>query len=331
MSERFQVAIFGAGRMGQIHGRNAAANPALRLKYVVDQSSGAAGALAGACSAEVGDLDRVMADPEITGVIVASSTDTHLELSLRALGAGKAVFCEKPIDLDLGKTRAAADRLGGADMPLFVAFNRRFDPHFRELKSKLDAGAVGRLESVNITNHDPASPPADFVPRSGGLFKDFTIHDFDMARWLLGEEPCEVFASASCLVDPEIGRQGDVDTARTLLKTASGRLCMISNTRRSGCGYDQRVEAFGAQGMARVGNVAQSEVEVWREPGAAGAPIDFGFVDRYRLSYRNEMDHFAEVLAGRVRPLTGYADSLRALELAEAALESSRTGAAVRL
>jgi myo-inositol 2-dehydrogenase/D-chiro-inositol 1-dehydrogenase len=272
-----------------------------------------------------------MADPEIAAVIVASSTDSHLELSLRGLEAGKAVFCEKPIDLDLAKTRAAADRLGAPDTPLLVAFNRRFDPHFRELKARLDAGAVGRVESVNITNHDPASPPADFVPRSGGLFKDFTIHDFDMARWLLGEEPSEVFASASCLVDPEIGRQGDVDTARTLLKTASGRLCMISNTRRSGCGYDQRVEAFGAQGMARVGNVAQTEVEVWREPGAAGAPIDFAFIDRYRLSYRNEMAHFAEMLAGKARPLTGYADSLRALELAEAALESSRSGAAVRL
>jgi myo-inositol 2-dehydrogenase/D-chiro-inositol 1-dehydrogenase len=212
-----------------------------------------------------------------------------------------------------------------------VAFNRRFDPHFQALKVQLDNGDLGPLESLNIVNHDPASPPPAFIPRSGGLFKDFTIHDFDMARWLLAEEPSEVFASASCLVDAEIGRLGDFDTARTILKTASGRLCMISNTRRSGYGYDQRLEAFAAKGMARVDNVPQAQVQAWREGGAASAPIAFAFIDRYSASYANEMDHFASILADETAPLAGYHDSVAALRLAEAAGESARSGSVVRL
>ena len=327
----FNVAILGAGRMGQIHGPNAAAHPRLRLKYVVDHSTNMAENLAAACGAEVADYQTVATDPEIDGIIVASSTDTHLDFTLDAAAAGRAVFCEKPLDLDLGKAVAAEAALTAPGVRLFVAFNRRFDPHFQAMKGQIDRGDIGPLESLNIINHDPASPPPDFIPRSGGLFKDFTIHDFDMARWLLAEEPSEVFASASCLVDPEIGRLGDFDTARTILKTASGRLCMISNTRRSGYGYDQRLEAFGAEGMARVDNVPQAQVQTWRESGAASAPIAFAFVDRYSASYRNEMDHFTRILADESPPLAGYHDSVAALRLAEAAGESARSGAVVRL
>src|SRR5690606_19124454 len=222
--------------------------------------------LAGEWNAQVRSLDDVLADAAIDGVIVASSTDTHLEYCIRTVQAGKAVFCEKPIDQDLQRAREAAGALKGAR--LFLAFNRRFDPNFQALKARLDDGAIGAIESLQITSNDPAPPPPSYVAVSGGLFKDMAIHDFDMARWLLGEEPVAVWATGSCLVDPEIGRLGDVDTARTVLKTASGRLCVISNTRRSGYGYDQRIEAYASAGMVRADNVLESTVQVYGEDGA---------------------------------------------------------------
>src|SRR5689334_11215536 len=219
------IAILGAGRIGRIHAKNVAGQPGLRLKYVVDPVAAAADSLAAETGATVADLDAALNDPSVGGVIVASSTDTHLEYSLRAAAAGKAVFCEKPIDQDLARARSAARELSAARM--LLAFNRRFDPNFQALKARLDGGSVGSLETLQITSNDPSPPPPAYVAISGGLFKDMAIHDFDMARWLLGEEPVAVFASGSCLVDSEIGKLGDVDTARTLLRTASGKLCVI--------------------------------------------------------------------------------------------------------
>jgi len=327
----FQIALVGAGRIGRIHASNVAAEPRLALNAIVDPVAEAAAGLAADTGAAVRDLEAVLADPKIDGVIVASSTDTHLDYASRAVAAGKAVFCEKPIDLDLDRARGAADVLGGADARLFLGFNRRFDPHFQALKAKLDDGAVGPLETLHIVSHDPAPPPVAYIEVSGGLFKDMAIHDFDMARWLLGEEPSEVFASASCLVDPGIGAAGDVDTAKILLRTASGKLCVISNSRRSGYGYDQRIEAFGSRGAVRAGNVLESTVETWREDGAAGDRFQNFFLDRYAEAYRQEMAHFADILAGQARPATTYADGVAALALAEAAGQSARSGAPVRL
>lgn len=325
--DRIEVALIGAGRMGMTHGDNAARHPGLRLRYVVDPRPDA-GAIAAGWGATVAPLAQALDDPAVGGVLICSSTDQHLAHALAAVAAGKSVFCEKPVDLDLAKARAAAPKFVGARFVL--GFNRRFDPHFRALKARLDAGAIGRLESLQLVNHDPAAPPPGFVPTSGGLFKDFTIHDLDMARWLLGEEPVEVYATASCLVDPEIGRQGDVDTARTVLKTASGRLCVISNTRRSGYGYDQRIEAFGSAGMLCAGNVADDTVHTLTEAGALSAPIRPGFATRYAAAYRAQLDHYAEVAQGRVPSSVGYADGLAALALAEACGESARSGRAIR-
>ena len=322
------LALFGAGRIGKIHAKNAAARSGLSVKYVVDPMAGAAAGLAAEVGATVATVESALADPEVVGVIIASSTDTHLDHCLAAAAAGKAIFCEKPIDLDLARARAAAPRLAGAR--LLLGFNRRFDPNFQTLKSRLDAGEVGALESLNITSHDPAPPPIAYVKVSGGLFRDMAIHDFDTARWLLGEPVTEVFAAASCLVDPEIAVAGDVDTAKILLRTASGKLCLISNSRRSGYGYDQRIEAFGAGGMLRAGNVTESALSTWTEPGAAADRFQNFFLDRYADAYRLEMDHFAEVLAGAA-PSVGYDDGIAALALAEAAGESVRTGRPVRL
>ncbi len=315
--------------MGQVHGPNAAQHPGLRLKYVVDPRPQAAQAMCQRFGATDASLEQALADPSVKGVLVCSSTDQHLAHALAAVDAGKAVFCEKPIDLDLEKVLQAQPRFAGARF--LLGFNRRFDPHFKALRQKLRDGAVGRLESLQLINHDPAAPPPGFIPTSGGLFKDFTIHDLDMARWLLGEEPVQVYAAASCLVDPEIGRLGDVDTARTVLRTASGRLCVISNTRRSGYGYDQRIEAFGSTGMLSAGNAQADTLQTLTEDRVAGAPIFPGFAGRYRDAYRDQIHHFADVVHGRAEPLVDYADGVAALVLAEACEASMRNNAVIHL
>lgn len=320
---RHNVVLIGGGRIGRIHAGNAARHPRIALAGIVDPIAAAAEALANEWNAPVTTLDTALADPAIHGVIIASSTDTHLDYCLRAAAAGKAIFCEKPIDLDLQRARGAAPALSNAR--LLLAFNRRFDPHFRALKVKLDSGAIGTLESLQITSNDPSPPPPAYVAVSGGLFKDMAIHDFDMARWLLGEEPVQVYAAGSCLVDPQIGLLGDIDTARTVLKTASGKLCVISNSRRSGFGYDQRIEAYASRGMVRADNVVESSVQVWSEAGAAADRFRNFFLDRYAEAYRSEMDHFADVLDGAAASV-GYADGVAALALAEAAAESVRSG-----
>jgi myo-inositol 2-dehydrogenase/D-chiro-inositol 1-dehydrogenase len=324
-----KIALIGAGRIGRIHAANVAAHPELELAYVVDPIADVANVLSSSFGAQTADLDRALDDSSVAGVIVASSTDTHLAFSERAAKAGKAVFCEKPIDLDLERAEAAAPRF--ADARVFLAFNRRFDPNFRALKQKLDGGGVGQLETLHITSHDPAPPPAGYIPVSGGLFKDMAIHDFDMARWLLGEDPNEVFAAGACLVDPEIGRLGDIDTAKTILRTPSGKLCVISNSRRSGYGYDQRIEAFGSQGALRAANVVETTVETWTEAGAQADQFQNFFLDRYAEAYRMEIAHFADMLARGATPQIGYADGVAALKLATAAQASLQQGKPVSM
>ncbi len=326
-----KIALIGAGRIGRIHAANVAAHPELQLAYVIDPVADAARSVAESFGARTADLDGALGDASVTGVIVASSTDTHLTFSLKAAEAGKAIFCEKPIDLDLERAEGAAGKFEALRARLFLAFNRRFDPNFATLKRKLDAGDVGKLETLQITSHDPSPPPAGYIPVSGGLFKDMAIHDFDMARWLLGEEPSEVFAAGACLVDPEIGRLGDIDTAKTILRTPSGKLCVISNSRRSGYGYDQRIEAFGSAGALRAGNVVESTVEAWTESGAQADQFQNFFLDRYAHAYRLEVAHFADMLVRGATPKIGYRDGVAALALATAAQTSADKGAPVAL
>jgi myo-inositol 2-dehydrogenase/D-chiro-inositol 1-dehydrogenase len=318
-----KLALIGAGRIGRIHAANALAHPELALAYVVDPLRANAEAVCAATGAKLASVEDVLGDPGLAGVIIASSTDTHLDYCLRAHAAGKGIFCEKPVDMNLARAESAEAQLAGAR--LFVGFNRRFDPSFQRLKALLSEGAVGRLESLQITSNDPAPPPIPYVRVSGGLFIDMAIHDFDLSRWLLEEEPTEVFAWGSCLVDPEIGAAGDVDTARTLLRTASGKLCVISNSRRSGFGYDQRIEAFGSAGMTRANNVTESTVEVWTEEGARADCFRNFFLDRYSAAYQAEMAHFADILAGRCDPIVTFGDGVAALRLAVAATRSRQT------
>jgi len=326
-----QVALVGAGRMGGLHARNVVASSRFRLAAVADHNEGLAKQLGNELGASVRSYEQLLADPDIEAVLVASSTSSHLENVLLAVRAGKAVFCEKPLSLNADTLADALPDIEASVRPVFVAFNRRFDPHLGELKRQLDAGVIGRLETLHIVNHDPAMPHADFIPKSGGLFKDFTIHDFDTAGWLVGEEFTELYAAGACLIDPEIGSLGDIDTAKLVLKSAGGKICLISNSRRTGYGYDQRVELFGSAGALRVDNVHQTSVSRVGEAGTTGAPFPYSFAERYAEAYRNELDHFADVLDGRASPSSGPRDSLRVLRLADAAERSLNSGGPVTL
>ncbi|HUI16872.1 MAG TPA: inositol 2-dehydrogenase [Alphaproteobacteria bacterium] len=321
----------GAGRIGRIHAENIALHPRARLATVVDVDREAAKALAKRHGAAAGELDAALADPAIDAVLISSSTETHAALVERAARAGKAVFCEKPLDLDRRRAAACVAVAAECGVALMVGFNRRFDPNFARLHEQLRAGRIGPLEILSLTSRDPAPPPPAYLKVSGGLFRDMMIHDFDMARWLLGEEPVELFAAASCKVDPEIGRLGDVDTALVTLRTASGVLCQISNSRRAAYGYDQRIEAFGAEGMLRAKNVVESTLEF---SGAHGIvtekPLHF-FLERYAAAYRRELDHFVTAVEEGTEPIAGGEDGLKALALADAAVRSWASAAPVKL
>jgi myo-inositol 2-dehydrogenase/D-chiro-inositol 1-dehydrogenase len=322
---------FGAGRIGAIHAANIAAHPAARLHTVVDTNQAAAKRLAGRHGAAVSAQAETLADPDIDAVVIASSTDTHADLVEAAARAGKAIFCEKPLDLDRRRAEACLAVAKQCGVPLMVGFNRRFDPNFARLEREVRDGRIGALELLTITSRDPAPPPLDFVRRSGGLFRDMMIHDFDMACWLAGEMPIEIFAMASVLVDPAIGEAGDVDTAVVTLRMQSGALCQISNSRRAVYGYDQRIEAFGSKGALRAENVVDSTVAFAGADGiVTDKPLRF-FLERYAEAYRRELDHFIGAVADGTAPLVGGDDGIRGLALADAAAESQRTGGPVKL
>ncbi len=326
-----RVGLLGAGRIGKIHGGNVAAHPGARLVAVADAVPAAAQALAAATGASVAAIDAIIASPDIDAIVICTPTDMHADQIEAAAKAGKAVFCEKPVDLSSERIRACLATVKAAGTPLMIGFNRRFDPNFAALKRRLDAGEAGATEIVTVISRDPGPPPVDYVKRSGGLFRDMMIHDLDMARFLLGEEPVEVHAVGSSLVDPAIGAAGDVDTAAVMLKTASGRIAQISNSRRATYGYDQRIEVHGSKGMLRAGNVHESTVEIATGAGFRADPVQNFFLERYAGAYRAELDAFIAAIREGTAPSPSGEDGLKAQILADAATESARTGQTVRV
>jgi myo-inositol 2-dehydrogenase/D-chiro-inositol 1-dehydrogenase len=317
------IAVLGAGRIGRIHAGNIAAHPGARLVGIADTMPEAAGQLAASLNTRtLSFAEALRAD----AVLIASPTPTHAGYIEQAAAAGRAVFCEKPIDLAADRVRACLAAVRRAEIVLMVGFNRRFDPHFALLKRRLDAGEIGALELLTIISRDPSPPPPSYVASSGGLFRDMMIHDLDMARFLLDEEPIAVSATASCLVDPAIGEAGDVDTAVVTLRTASGRLCQISNSRRATYGYDQRIEAHGAGGLLRAGNVLPTTVEIATASGFQTDPVLPFFLERYAAAYRAELDAFVQAARGEGLARPNGEDGLRALLLADAAVEAARSG-----
>ena len=328
----YRIALLGAGRIAKVHVESIVGHPRTELAWVVDVNRAAAESMAAAHGARAAvEAEAALADPEVAAIVIASSTPTHADFIEAGAAAGKHVFCEKPIDLDIARVRACLANIEGSGAKLFVAFNRRFDPHFQHLKAELDAGAIGRLEQLSITSRDPGPPPGDYVRASGGLFRDMTIHDLDLTRHLLGEEPVELWASASTLVSDEIAALGDFDSAVVGMRTASGKLAVITNSRRTTYGYDQRIEAHGSEGMLAAGNVPESTLVHGGAHGFTGQKAMHFFLERYSQAYRAEWRHFVDVLDGKAEPSPTGIDGARALALADAAFESVATGRRIAL
>ena len=323
--------LLGAGRIGQIHGANIAGLPASQLVAVADADPKAAASLGERTGAAVRSIDAIMSAGDIDAVLIATPTDTHADLIEAAARAGKAILCEKPVDLASARIEACLDVVAAAKVPLMIGFNRRFDPNFAALRDRVASGAIGAVEIVTVISRDPVPPPISYIERSGGLFRDMMIHDFDMARFLLGEEPVEVHAYGSALVDPAIGRAGDVDTATVMMRTDSGKLAQISNSRRASYGYDQRIEVHGSEGMARAGNIHETTVEIAGKAGFTEDPVQNFFLERYAQAYRNELKAFVEAVEDGIAPNPSGQDGLQAQRLADAATESARTGKPVAI
>jgi myo-inositol 2-dehydrogenase / D-chiro-inositol 1-dehydrogenase len=326
-----KFAIIGAGRIGKIHGGNVARRNDCRVTFVSDADPVAAENLAVATGAATASIEEVLASADVDAVAICSPTDTHADLIERAARAKKAIFCEKPIDLDVGRIRACLDVVKQNDATLMIGFNRRFDPNFASLQARVADGAIGSLEIVSITSRDPAPPPVSYIARSGGLFRDMMIHDFDMARFLLGEEPVAVSAMGSALVDHAIGQAGDIDTAVVIMETKSGKVAQISNSRRATYGYDQRIEAHGSNGMAHAANVSATTVEIASASGFTRDKVLNFFLERYDAAYRNELDAFVNAVRAGAKARPDGEDGMKANLLADAAYQSWKTGQRVAL
>ena len=322
-------AILGAGRIGQVHARAVAGTPGAKLVAIADPMATAAEKVSRAYGCDIRSIDAIESSADVGAVVICTPTDTHADLIERFARAGKAVFCEKPVDLSLARVAACLKVVATEKATLMVGFNRRFDPDFMAVKAAIDAGHIGSVEMVTIISRDPGAPPADYITRSGGIFRDMTIHDFDMARWLLGEEVETVQAAASVLTDPATGALGDFDSVNVILRTASGRQAIISNSRRATYGYDQRIEVLGSKGMVAAENQAENRVTLADGDGYHSAPLLNFFMSRYTAAYANEIAAFvAAVQQGRPTPSTGK-DGLLALALADAALVSVAEGRTV--
>jgi myo-inositol 2-dehydrogenase / D-chiro-inositol 1-dehydrogenase len=331
MVRRVGIAVLGAGRIGRIHAASVAANPKAKLIAVADPYPEAVEPLATSLGADAMTEPMVaIARPDVDAVVIGTPTDTHVGYLLKAVELGKAVLCEKPIDLDMAKSESAAaevERVGGRVM---LAFNRRFDSTFAAMRRAIDAGRIGEVRQVIISSRDPGMPPAAYVKSSGGIFRDMTIHDLDMARWLLGEEPVLVSAVGARVVDPNLSQYEDYDTAMVLLQTASGKQAHINNCREAVYGYDQRVEVFGATGMLTQDNLRPTTMRVTTaETTDAREPLLNFFLERYAQAYRAEMEAFIDALAEEKSMPTTMRDGVMALRLAECAIESVRTGRSI--
>ncbi|HTP47251.1 MAG TPA: inositol 2-dehydrogenase [Casimicrobiaceae bacterium] len=325
------VALFGAGRIGKIHAGNLVRQPGVALRYVVDVNAAAAGELATRHGAKVGSADQVFGDKAVRAVVIGSSTDTHAALIQRAAAAGKAIFCEKPVDLALARARECATAVARAGVLCMIGFQRRFDPTFSALKERLASGEIGEPEMLVVTSRDPGAPPVDYIKVSGGIFKDMLIHDFDIFRWILGDEAASVYATGSCLTDPAIAKAGDIDSTAVTIRTKKGRLAQISTSRRAAYGYDQRFEVLGSKGMLQAGNHTPTEVTAATGVNVSRDKPEHFFLERYRVAYAAEMAHFFEALAKGTPVRTTIEDGVKALELAEAATTSWREKRIVEL
>lgn len=326
-----RFAIIGAGRIGAVHAAGIAAHPGTHLALVADPVDGAAARLAGQYGARATtDVAEVFAADDVDAVLVGSPTPFHVEQIVAGVRAGKAVLTEKPVALDLASVDDCIAQVGGAADRVMVGFNRRFDPGFAEIHARIAAGEIGPLEQLTIVSRDPEAPPATYIPLSGGIFRDMTIHDFDMARFMLGDV-VEVSAVGQHL-DPAIEAAGDFDAAVITLRASSGAVATIINSRHCATGYDQRIEAFGPRGSLQAENHTATSVRFngATTSNAAGPYLNF-FLQRYAEAYRRELAHFAESIAAATAPSPSLVDGREALAIADAATRSAVEGRTVTL
>ena len=326
-----KVGLLGAGRIAGVHATAITSHPQSELVAVSDFYPEAAEKLAAQYGAVARSTDEIIADPEIEAVLIATSTDTHSDLMEAATRAGKAVLCEKPVDLSLERARACQNVVDATGRPVMIGFNRRFDTNFGALKAALAGGEIGKAELLSITSFDPAPPPVAYIKVSGGIFRDMMIHDFDMANFIMGSAPVSISATASSIVDPDIGAAGDFDTAIVTLRYAGGELAVIKNSRRAVYGYDQRVELLGSEGLLQAQNMLENTVVKSGTGGVTGAKPTYFFLERYMQAYKAEWSAFvAAITEGAALPVT-LADGVLALAMAEAATKSAKTGQPVLL
>jgi myo-inositol 2-dehydrogenase / D-chiro-inositol 1-dehydrogenase len=326
-----RIGILGCGRIGQVHARSIKQIPSATLVAVADVSESAANACADRFGVEVRDASEIIEAKDIDAVVIATPSSTHFDVVHSASRARKAIFCEKPIDLSADRVRTCIETVEKAGVPFMTAFNQRFDPHFGAVERRIREGEIGEVETVTITSRDPAPPPISYLKTSGGLFRDMMIHDFDLARFLLKEDPVRVFATGSVLVEPSIAEVGDVDTAAVVLTTKSGKICQISNSRRSTYGYDQRIEVHGSRGMLRVKNVLESQVESATEKGFTMPRAQAFFLERFDAAYLAEMRYFVDALTTGRKPQPDANDGLKAQLIADAATLSWQRGQPVEI
>ena len=323
--------VLGAGRIGKVHARTIAASGKAKVAYLADAMPKAAADLAAEVGAKVASVEDIIKAKDVDAILIATPTPTHADLIEAGSNAGKAVLCEKPVSLSVERIHACLKVVEKNKTTLMIGFNRRFDPNFAELEKRIRKGDIGDVEIATVISRDPAPPPAEYVKSSGGLYRDMMIHDFDMARFLVGEEFVVVNALGSSLVDKAIGAAGDVDTAAVQMQTASGKIAVITNSRRATYGYDQRMEVHGSKGMLSARNIQNTTVELANAQGICGDPVLHFFTERYGQAYSNEVLTFIDAATtGKALTPNGF-DGLQAQKLADAATESWQTGKPVKV
>ncbi len=323
--KQLKIGIIGAGRIGSLHAKSITYNvPTATVVGITDVFKANAEKVAAELNIPkiYNDYKEMLADPEVEAVLVCSSTDTHADIAIEAAEAGKHIFCEKPVDLTPEKVNAVIAAVEKAKVKLQVGFNRRFDHNFANVRAMVNDGKIGDVHIVKITSRDPAPPPAEYSAVSGGMFLDMTIHDFDMARFLAGSEVTEVYANATCLVDPAIGEAGDVDTAVITIKMENGAIAVIDNSRRAAYGYDQRAEVFGSKGMAATSNDTASSVVLSTDAGVTGEKPLYFFLERYMQSFATEVGCFIDAIENDTDTPLGVVDGLKPVLMGIAAKKS---------
>jgi myo-inositol 2-dehydrogenase/D-chiro-inositol 1-dehydrogenase len=330
MTQTFRMGLIGTGRIGRVHAMSIAALDNTELSWIADPFIAGAEATAAEFGGKVTtDPAELLGSGEVDAVIMASPTPTHVDLIEAAIEQGIPALCEKPIDLDIARVEALRDKANRASVPIVLGFNRRFDPHFAELHARVAGGEIGALEQLTITSRDPAEPPAAYVAVSGGIFRDMTIHDFDIARFFI-PEIVEVTARGTNTFSSDIRAAGDYDGVAVIMRGAGGETITILNSRHSAFGYDQRIEAFGSRGMLQAGNISPTSVRAFTADSVEGlAPYENFFLERYADAYRLEIAEFLRGVAGEPFRSPRFDDGRAALILADAATESAKSGRAI--